>query len=88
MQMIGMQDKYQRLSRHKAGRSSRLAEDGVRTGSGATAPGQSSGKRGGEQKKTPISGGKVQLKEKQNRRKGGCLCANKGKPRLNNTMAA
>ena len=76
MQMIGMQDKYQRLSGrsgswHKAGRSSRLAEDGVRTGSGATAPGRSPEQRGGEQKKTMISGGKVQLKEKQNRRKRG-----------------
>ena len=72
MQMIGMQDKYQRLSGrsgswHKAGRSSRLAEDGVRSGSGATAPGWSPERRGGEQ----ISGGEVQLKEKQNRRKRG-----------------
>ena len=46
-----MQDKYQRLSGrsgswHKAGRSSRLAEDGVRTGSGATAPGRSPGAEG------------------------------------------
>ena len=73
MQMIGMQYKHQELSRrssswHKAGRSSRFAESGVRTGSGATA-----------------------LKEKQNIRKRGvkrCLCANKGKPRLNNAMAA
>ena len=46
MQMMGMHDKYQGLSRrsgswHKVGRSSRLAEGGVRTGSGATAPGRS-----------------------------------------------
>ena len=76
MQMIGMQisiDDYPGRSGswHKAGRSSRLAEDGVRSGSGATAPGRSPEQRGGEQKKTMISGGKVQLKEKQNRRKGG-----------------
>ena len=47
--------------------------------------------RGEEQKKTVISAGKVRLKEKQNRRKKGgkrCMCANKGKPQLNNTMAA
>ena len=65
MQMIGMQDKYQRLSGrssswHKVSRSSRLAEDGVRTGYAATAPGRSPEQRGGEQKKTMISGGKVQ----------------------------
>ena len=51
--------------------SSRLAEAGVRTGSGATVPGRSPEQRGGEQKKIMISGGKVQLKEKQNRRKRG-----------------
>ena len=54
--MIGMQDKYQRLSGrssswHKADRSSRLAEDGVRAGSGATAPGRNPEQRGGEQTK-------------------------------------
>ena len=76
MHMIGMQDKYQRSgmsgSWHKAGRSSRLAEDGVRTGSGATAQGQSPEQRGGEQKKTMISGGKVQFKrEAEQKKKGG-----------------
>ena len=53
--MIGMQDKYQRLSGrsgswHKTSRSSRLAEDGIRTGSGATAPGWSPEQRGGAEK--------------------------------------
>ena len=73
MQMIGMQDKYQGLSGrsgswHKVGRSSRLAEGGVRTGSGATTP----GRRGGEQKKTMIRGGKVQFKrEAEQKKKGG-----------------
>ena len=77
MQMIGMQDKYQGLSGrsgswHKAGRSSRLAEGRVRTGSGATAPGRSPEQRGGEQKKTMISGGKVQFKrEAEQKKKGG-----------------
>ena len=51
--MIGMQYKHQELSGrssswHKAGRSSRFAESGVRTGSGATAPGRSPEQRGGE----------------------------------------
>ena len=55
MQMIGMQDKYQRLSVrsgswHTAGRSSRLAEDRVRTGSGATVPGRSPEQREGSEK--------------------------------------
>ena len=54
--MIGMQYKHQELSGrssswHKAGRSSRFAESGVRTGSGATALGRSPEQRGGEQKK-------------------------------------
>ena len=69
-----------------AGRSSRLAEDGVRTGSGARSRGEES-----RLVESMISGGKVQLKEKQNRRKRGakrCLCVNKGKPWLNNAMAA
>ena len=64
---------------------------GFRTGSGASAPGRSPEQRGGEQKKTMISGGKVQFKrEAEQKKKGGkrCLCANKGKPRLNNAMAA
>ena len=65
MQMISIRLSGRSGSWHKAGRSSRLAEDGIRTGSGATAPG------GGGQKKTMISGGKVQLKETQNRRKRG-----------------
>ena len=75
--MIGMQYKHQELSGrssswHKAGRSSRFAESGVRTGSGATAPGRSPEQRGGEQKKTMISGGKVQFKrEAEQKRKGG-----------------
>ena len=69
-------DTYRRLSGrsgswHKAGRSSRLAEEVVSTGSGASSPGRSPEQRGGEQKKTMISEGKVQLKQKQNRRKGG-----------------
>ena len=87
--MIGMQYKHQELSGrssswHKAGRSSRFAESGVRTGSGAIAPGRSPEQRGGEQKKTMISGSKVQFKrEAEQKKKGGvkrCLCANKGKP--------
>ena len=62
--MIGMQYKHQELSGrssfwHKAGRSSRFAESGVRTWSGATAPGRSPEQRGGEQKKTMISGGTI-----------------------------
>ena len=75
--MIGMQYKHQELSGrssswHKAGRSSRFAESGVRTGSGATAPGWSPEQRGGEQKKRMISGGKVQFKrEAEQKRKGG-----------------
>ena len=68
--MIGMQYKHQGLSGrssswHKAGRSRRLA------GSGATAPGQSPEQRGGEQKKTMISGGKVQFKRSRTEEKGG-----------------
>ena len=72
-----MQYKHQGLSGrssswHKAGRSSRFAECGVRTGSGATAPGWSPEKRGGEQKKTMISGGKIQFKrEAEQKKKGG-----------------
>ena len=55
--MIGMQYKHQALSGrssswHKAGRSSRFDESGVRTGSGAEG-------RGTEK---DISGGKVQFK--------------------------
>ena len=75
--MIGMQYKHQELSGrssswHKAGRSSRFAESGVRTGSGATAPGRSPEQRGGEQKKTMISEGKVQFKrEAEQKKKGG-----------------
>ena len=75
--MIGMQYTHQELSGrssswHKAGKSSRFAESGVRTGSGATAPGRSPGQRGGEQKQTMISGGKVQFKrEAEQRKKGG-----------------
>ena len=49
--MIGMQISIE----YYPGRSSRLAEDGVRSGSGATAPGQSPEQRGGDQKKA-ISG--------------------------------
>ena len=47
--------------------------------------------RGEESKnRTMISGGKVQLKESRTGEKEGkgCLCANKEKPQLNNTMAA
>ena len=75
--MIGMQYKHQELSGrssslHKAGRSSRFAESGVRTGSGATAPSRSPEQRGGEQKKTMISGDKVQFKrEAEQKKKGG-----------------
>ena len=76
MQMIGMQYNHQGLSGrssswHKAGRSSRLAESGVRTGSGATAAVRSPEQRGGEQKKTMISGGKVQFKRGRTEEKGG-----------------
>ena len=77
MQMIGMQYKHQGLSGrssswHKAGRSSRLAESGVRTGSGATPPGRSPDQRGGEQKQTMIRGGKVQFRrEAEQKKKGG-----------------
>ena len=76
MQMIGMEINTKDypggpVLGTREGRSSRLAEDGVRSGSGAVAPGRSPEQRRGKQKKTMISGGKVQLKEKQNRTKGG-----------------
>ena len=77
MQMIGMQYKHQGFSGrssswHKVGRSSRLAESAVRTGSGATAPGQSPEQREENRKKTMIGGGKVQFKrEAEQKKKGG-----------------
>ena len=55
----------------QGGQVAGLLKPGSGHGSGATTPGRSPEQRGGEQKTTMISGGKVQLKEKQNRRKGG-----------------